>query len=116
MAGTQTNKFFPMYDQLFKDVYAFTEHALELLKAILSKAELTILDLSQIRLEKESFTKGLAGDLLYTIPLKAYPHIRLPLLILFEHKSTFAPKVLIQVLGYMNEIIPNPTPRPSILL
>ena len=59
MVGTQANKFFPMYDQLFKDVYAFTEHALELLKAILSKAELAILDLSQIRLEKESFTKGL---------------------------------------------------------
>ena len=105
MSKSSINKFTPIYDQLFKDVYAFTENALELLKAILSKAELSILDLVKIRLEKESFTKGLMADLLYTIPLKAYPHIRIPLLILFEHKSTYSSKVLIQVLGYMYEII-----------
>ena len=105
MSKSSINKFTPIYDQLFKDVYAFTENALELLKAILSKAELSILNLTKIRLERESLTKGLMADLLYTIPLKAYPHIRIPLLILFEHKSTYSSKVLIQVLGYMYEII-----------
>ena len=105
MSKSSINKFAPIYDQFFKDVYAFEQHALELLRAVLTESEQSILDLEKMRLEKDSFAKGLMADLLYTIPLKAYPHIRVPLLILFEHKSTYSPKVLIQVLGYMYEII-----------
>ena len=100
-----SSKYAPIYDQLFKDVYAFEQHALELIKSVLKKDELSILDLSGISLVKDSFTKGLTADLLYSIPLKAYPRVRIPLLILFEHKSSYKPQVLIQVLGYMCEVI-----------
>ena len=56
-------------------------------------------------LEKESFSKGLRGDLVFTIPLKKFPHLRIPFVILFEHKSSFSYKVLSQILHYMVEII-----------
>lgn len=99
------SKRFPLYDQLFKDVYSYIQYAIELLKDTLSKSELAILKLSGMRLEKESFSKGLRGDLLFTIPLKAIAKLRIPFVILFEHKSRFSYEVLSQILHYMVEVI-----------
>ena len=53
----QKQKSLPIYDQLFKDVYAYVENIIDILQFILTEAELAILDLSKARLEKESFTK-----------------------------------------------------------
>ena len=103
--SSQKPKSFPLYNQLFRDVYAIVEHAMELIKEMLSEIEFSLFDWTQLRLEKESFTKGLECDLLFTVPLKLFPFIRIPFFIVFEHKSIYSPRVLIQVLGYLAEVI-----------
>lgn len=103
--SSKASKSFPLYNQLFRDVYAIIEHAIELIREMLSELEFALFDWTQIRLEKESFTKGLECDLLFTVPLKLLPFIRMPFFILFEHKSIYTPRVLIQVLSYMTEVI-----------
>ena len=94
-----------IYDQLFKDAFSFVVLAIKLLKEVLSPSEQSILDLSQLRLERDSFAKGLRGDLLFTVPLKKYPNLRVPLFILFEHKSSFSVAILVQILRYLLQII-----------
>ena len=95
----------PFYDGLFKDIYSKIEYALELIRAKLSIEEYDLFDWSGLRLERDSFDGGLLSDLLFSVPLKDSPDIRIPFFILFEHKSLYSPKVLIQVLGYMIKII-----------
>ena len=96
---------FPRFDMLFKDVYVYIKHAIELIREKLSNAEFDTFDWSKMRLEKNTFSEGLTGDLLFTVPLKTLPDFFIPFFILFEHKSHYKKDIPVQVAGYMLEII-----------
>ena len=54
---------------------------------------------NKLKIEKDTF-KGKRADLIFSVPLKDHPKMRLKLFILLEHKSQYEKALYSQFLGY----------------
>ena len=98
----QSNKFIRStdhHDKLFKRFFSIPAFAKELLLLMFSPAELKGLDLSQIKVEKDSWINKMA-DLVLSLPFKNHPDKRFTLFIILEHKSTYDPLLWTQLFFY----------------
>ena len=87
------------HDSFFKLFYSDIELAKELLKLIFSKKELGAYNLNKLKIEKDTFEEKRA-DLIFSLPFKDYPKIRLKIFILLEHKSRYDKNLFSQFLDY----------------
>ncbi len=87
------------HDSFFKHFYSDPKLAQELLQLIFSKKELSAYDLQQLKIEKDSF-EDKRVDLIFSIPFKVQPKIKLELLVLLEHKSFHDKNLFSQLLKY----------------
>ena len=87
------------HDRLFKLFYSDPRLTVELLYLIFSKEELKEYDLSRLKIEKDTFGDQKA-DLVFSLPLKATPRMKLKFFILLEHKSFYDEKLFNQLLAY----------------
>ena len=87
------------HDNFFKLFYSDIELAKELLKLIFSKKELETYNLNKLKIEKDTFEEKRA-DLIFSLPFKDYPKIKLKIFILLEHKSRYDKNLFSQLLDY----------------
>ena len=71
------------HDRFFKLFYSNPELAKELFQFIFSKEELKAYDLTKLKIEKDTF-EGKEADLVFSVPLKAVPKMKLELFVLLE--------------------------------
>ena len=92
------------HDKFFKETFTQPEIARDFLANYLPPTVLPLLDLNQIKLEKESFIDPRLqehfSDLLYSVPL-ANDVGMVFVYLLLEHKSYYDPFTPLQILGYM---------------
>ena len=88
------------HDSFFKLFYSDTKLAKELLKLIFSKKELEAYNLNKLKIEKDTFEGNKTADLVFSLPLKAYPKSRVKIFILLEHKSHYDKDMFSQLLDY----------------
>ena len=88
------------HDSFFKLFYSDTKLAKELLKLIFSKKELGAYNLNKLKIEKNTFEGNKTADLVFSLPLKAYPKSRVKIFILLEHKSHYDKDMFSQLLDY----------------
>ena len=88
------------HDSFFKLFYSDTKLAKELLKLIFSKKELGAYNSNKLKIEKDTFEGNKTADLVFSLPLKAYPKSRLKIFILLEHKSHYDKDMFSQLLDY----------------
>ena len=87
------------HDSFFKLFYSDIELAKELLKLTFSKKELGAYNLNKLKIEKDTFEEKRA-DLIFSLPFKDYPKIKLKIFILLEHKSRYDKNLFGQFLDY----------------
>ncbi len=87
------------HDNFFKLFYSDTELAKGLLKLIFSKKELGAYNLNKLKIEKDTFEEKRV-DLIFSLPFKNYPKIRVKIFILLEHKSHYDKNLFNQLLDY----------------
>ena len=92
------------HDKFFKETFTQPEVARDFLANYLPTSILPLLDLNQIKLQKDSFIDSQLqehfSDLLYSVPL-ATGEGTIFVYLLLEHKSYFDPLTPLQILGYM---------------
>lgn len=92
------------HDKFFKETFSQPEIARDFLANYLPEAVRPLLDLNQLKLEKDSFVDPQLlehfSDLLYGVPL-AEGEGTVFVYLLLEHKSYFDPLTPLQILGYM---------------
>ena len=89
-----------IHDRFFKDAFSDLKRAKKLVEFILSKKELQSYDISQLRIEKNTFKDGLQADLILSIPFKDDSSKILRLVIIVEHKSQYDKGLFNQLLKY----------------
>ena len=77
------------HDRFFKDTFSDPKRAKKLLEFILTKKEVQVYEISEFKIEKDSFKEGRQADLILSIPLKKNPKQRARIFILLEHKSHY---------------------------
>ena len=87
------------HDSFFKDFYSDPHLAQELLTLVFSKKELSICNLKKLKVEKDTF-EGKRADLIFSIPFKRAPKIKVRFFILLEHKSSYDKNLFDQILDY----------------
>ena len=87
------------HDKLFKHIYSDPKLAKELFGLAFSEQTMKACDWDKIKIEKDTF-EGKRADLIFSVPLKAHPKIRLKIFILLEHKSHYEKALYGQMLGY----------------
>ncbi len=87
------------HDSFFKHFYSDPNLAKELFQLIFSKQTREACNWNKLKTEKDTF-KGKRADLIFSVPLKNHPKIRLKLFILLEHKSQYEKALYSQFLGY----------------
>ena len=88
------------HDSCFKLFFSRPELAGELLKLVLSKEELEVYNLDDLRYEKETY-KNKITDMVLSFSLKKEPKKRVEILTLVEHKSYYDKSLFDQVLNYL---------------
>ena len=88
------------HDRFFKRWYSEPAFARELLQLVLTQKEQQAYDLSKLKPEKDTLPEGKQADLVFSMPLKDEPKIKLKTFILLEHKSKYDPKLFTQLLYY----------------
>ena len=88
------------HDKFFKQVFSAPEFILDLLGLAFSKEELSVFDLSQVQLEKDSWANIMA-DLVVSLPLKSSPKERIRVFILLEHKAQYNVGFFNQLFKYL---------------
>ena len=88
------------HDRFFKRWYSDPAFARELLQLVLTQKEQQAYDLSKLKPEKDTLPEGKQADLVFSMPLKDEPQIKLKTFILLEHKSKYDPKLFTQLLYY----------------
>ena len=88
-------------------MFSTVDSVIALLKLVLSKRQLALLDLDTIKFENRRWAKESAlgyfeADLVVSVRLKCGKRISLHFLI--EHKSYRAPKLMLQLLNYLNRL------------
>ena len=106
------------HDSFFKGFYSDPKLAQELLQLIFSKKELKAYNLNKLKIEKDTF-EGKEADLVFSVPLKAFPKMKVELFILLEHKSSHDKNLFGQILRYQvlireHSIQQNGYPQPVI--
>ena len=96
-----------VHDEFFKATFSTVDSVIALLKLVLSKRQLAQLDLDTIKFEnrrwaKEATAGHLEADLVVSVRLRCGKRISLHFLI--EHKSYRAPKLMLQLLNYLNRL------------
>ena len=76
------------HDKIFKRFFSIPAFAKELTLLMFSKKALSCFDLSELRIEKDTWANQMA-DLVYSLPLKDHPDKRFTIFILLEHKSKY---------------------------
>ena len=89
-----------IHDSFFKDAFSDLKRAKKLVEFILSKKELQSYDISQLRIEKNTFKDGLQADLILSLPFKDDSSKILRLVIILEHKSQYDKGLFNQLLKY----------------
>ena len=89
------------HDRFFKRWYSDPVFAKELLQLVLTQKEQKAYDLSKLKPEKDTLQDKQA-DLVFSMPLKDEPQIKLKTFILLEHKSKYDPKLFTQLLSYQS--------------
>ena len=89
-----------IHDRFFKDAFSDLKRAKKLVEFILSKKEFQSYDISQLRIEKNTFKDGLQADLILSIPFKDDSSKILRLVIIVEHKSQYDKGLFNQLLKY----------------
>ena len=87
------------HDRFFKLFYSNPKLAQELFQFIFSKEELKAYDLAKLKIEKDTF-EGKEADLVFSVPLKAFPKVKLEIFVLLEHKSSHDKNLFSQLLRY----------------
>ena len=90
------------HDRFFKRWYSDPAFAKELLQLVLTQKEQQAYDLSKLKPEKDTLPEGKQADLVFSMPLKDEPQIKLKTFILLEHKSKYDPKLFTQLLSYQS--------------
>ena len=81
-------------------MYSNPKLAIELAKLALPKKEWSNYDWDGIKLEKDTFKKGLTADLIFSLPLKKDRKKRLRIVIICEHKSQYEKDMFNKLLYY----------------
>ena len=89
------------HDMFFKSFYCEPDFALELFKLIFHKTEFKVYNWKHLKTEKDSL-KDKRADLVFSVPLKSYPSLKVKILILLEHKSAYDPQLFSQLLYYQS--------------
>ena len=87
------------HDSFFKHFYSDPKLAKELFQLTFSKQTMKACNWNKLKAEKDTF-KGKRADLIFSVPLKAHPKIKLRIFILLEHKSHYEKALYSQLLGY----------------
>ena len=87
------------HDHFFKLFYSNPKLAQELFQLAFSKKEWEAYDWNQLKIEKDTFENKRA-DLVFSVPLKKNPSIKLKIFILLEHKSFYDKNLFDQLLKY----------------
>ncbi len=87
------------HDKFFKLFYSNPDLATELFELIFSKKEMKAYDWKKLKIEKDSFEDKRA-DLIFSVPFKKIPKMKLTLFILLEHKSYYDKNLFHQLLDY----------------
>ena len=96
----KTNTQFGKHDEFFRRIYSSPEFAKDLIKVGLSQKTRKLMDLDQIRSERERF-RVKTVDLMFSVPLKKTGEEDYRFFILIEHKSSCDPKRLFrQIFSY----------------
>ena len=93
----KNNTQFGKHDEFFRRIYSSPRFARDLIELALSQKTLDLLDLDQIRSERERF-RDKTADLVFSAPLRGIGQQDCRLFILIEHKSSCDPKRLFQQL------------------
>jgi predicted transposase/invertase (TIGR01784 family) len=92
------------HDALFKAGFESPEHAAELLRQVLPKPVVDLLDWRTLRRESASFIDpGLTsrhGDLLFAVQLLAAPELEVRIYLMLEHQSQSHRDMCLRMLGY----------------
>ena len=92
-----------LHDRLFRDIYSNAENCRDLLRVLLAEKEIEWLDLSTLRLQKESFLgpqlKQARADLI--LSLKSKKSQRHGVIFVLEHKSTHDRNAVSQMAQYL---------------
>ena len=91
------------HDRFFKKVFSDPKFILDLLGLAFSKKELSVFDLSRIKLEKDSWTNRMA-DLVVSLPLKNSSEKWIRVFILLEHKTQYNAGFFSQLFSYQYAI------------
>ena len=96
----KNNTLYGKHDEFFRRIYSSPRFARDLIELALSQKTLGLLDLDQIRSERERF-RDKTADLVFSVPLKSNGEESCRFFILIEHKSSCDPKGLFrQVFSY----------------
>ena len=87
------------HDSFFKLFYSNLNLVQELFQFIFSTQEIKACDWKKLKAEKDTFENKRA-DLVFSVPLKGYPKVRLKIFILLEHKSYYDKDLFDQLLDY----------------
>ena len=107
------------HDRFFKDTFSDPKRAKKLLEFILTKKEVQVYEISEFKIEKDSFKEGRQADLILSIPLKKNPKQRARIFILLEHKSHYDKNLFDQVLDYLyflRKCVIKQTGRPPVMI
>ena len=107
------------HDRFFKDTFSDPKRAKKLLEFILTKKEVQVYEISEFKIEKDSFKEGRQADLILSIPLKKNPKQRARIFILLEHKSHYDKNLFEQVLDYLyflRKWVIKQTGRPPVMI
>ena len=95
----QKRKSFSPHDKFFKRFYSHPKFAIELFQLIFSQKELSAYNWKHLKTEN-NILKSKIADLIFSVPLKNHPKIKLKIFILLEHKSRYDPHLFTQLLNY----------------
>ena len=107
------------HDRFFKDTFSDPKRSKKLLEFILTKKEVQVYDISELKIEKDSFKEGRQADLILSIPVKKNPKQRVRIFILLEHKSHYDKNLFEQVLDYLyflRKWVIKQTSRPPVMI
>ena len=97
---SKNNTLYGKHDEFFRRIYSSPRFARDLIELALSQKTLDLLDLDQIRSERERF-RDKTADLVFSVPLKSNGEENCRFFILIEHKSSCDPKGLFrQIFSY----------------
>ena len=91
------------HDKFFKRFYSHPKFAFEIFRLVFSKKELLAYEWNKLKTEKDTFKDKMA-DLVFSVPFKKKPKLKVKIFILLEHKSSYDRQLFTQLLNYQTLI------------